>query len=302
MESLSEWISENKKTLNNMILILFFLLIVNCNASYGISVPPVVKAYDPDTLCLAGSSGYFSFSLASIMDNTPSDVVYEWTLQGYDKKWHTSEKRKRIHYMGLNPGSYLLTVRAFSSSHRKEFVQKKLLVLVHSESKEGRSLLFLYVVLLLLGIALIWLHASFFLKRISKGLIKEKVPLELEGKGYTDEDKEFIEKVERVLDEHYCDSHFNLSKLYQEIGMSRSSFNTKWKALGREVPRMYISRARFEKAKKLLHTTSDSITKVAEDCGFCDAKYFREVFKSEFGITPSEFRKSRMTCPEEEKQ
>lgn len=52
----------------------------------------------------------------------------------------------------------------------------------------------------------------------------------------------------------------------------------------------YILRFRIEQAKELLRDPSLKIYEVAEKTGFHAAKYFASVFKTEVGVTPSEFR------------
>ena len=48
---------------------------------------------------------------------------------------------------------------------------------------------------------------------------------------------------------------------------------------------------RIEKAKKLLLSTSLSVTEIAEHTGYGDYRVFTKVFKKTEGITPSQFRR-----------
>lgn len=64
------------------------------------------------------------------------------------------------------------------------------------------------------------------------------------------------------------------------MGMSRTSFYNKLKALTDQAPSDYIRFIRLEQAAQLLKEGQHSITEIAEMTGFCDSKYFREVFKS----------------------
>ena len=56
--------------------------------------------------------------------------------------------------------------------------------------------------------------------------------------------------------------------------------------------RQYIIAYRLKRAKKLLELTDKSAAEIAEECGFTDASYFAKIFKSNFGITPKEYRNS----------
>ena len=44
-------------------------------------------------------------------------------------------------------------------------------------------------------------------------------------------------------------------------------------------------------ATKLLKEQKHTITEIAEMTGFSDAKYFREVFKKHFNVSPSQYAK-----------
>ena len=47
----------------------------------------------------------------------------------------------------------------------------------------------------------------------------------------------------------------------------------------------------FHELKKLLKEQKHTITEIAEMTGFSDAKYFREVFKKHFNVSPSQYAK-----------
>ncbi len=55
----------------------------------------------------------------------------------------------------------------------------------------------------------------------------------------------------------------------------------------------YINRQRLSYAKTLLKTTRDSILNIALRVGFQNVTYFNRIFKKEFHITPSEYRKEK---------
>ena len=56
-------------------------------------------------------------------------------------------------------------------------------------------------------------------------------------------------------------------------------------------PLQYINKARIEKAKLLLKSTSLSITEITEKTGFGDIYHFSRSFKNYTGYSPSDFRK-----------
>ena len=54
----------------------------------------------------------------------------------------------------------------------------------------------------------------------------------------------------------------------------------------------YINKQRFTKAKFLLKKTNDTIINIAMLCGFNNVTYFNRLFKKNFKMTPSEYRKT----------
>jgi YesN/AraC family two-component response regulator len=53
----------------------------------------------------------------------------------------------------------------------------------------------------------------------------------------------------------------------------------------------YVVRCRLKRAQHLLLKTDKKIDEISEEIGYIDYRYFRNLFKKEFGLTPSEYRK-----------
>ena len=54
--------------------------------------------------------------------------------------------------------------------------------------------------------------------------------------------------------------------------------------------RQYVIFYRLKAARRMLEVTGKTVNEIAEQLGFTDASYFTKVFKSEFGVTPKEYR------------
>lgn len=54
----------------------------------------------------------------------------------------------------------------------------------------------------------------------------------------------------------------------------------------------YVNQKRVEHGVFLLNTTDMQIQMIAQQCGIPDINYFTRIFKKQYGITPSEYRKS----------
>jgi len=62
----------------------------------------------------------------------------------------------------------------------------------------------------------------------------------------------------------------------------------------------YLIRSRLSRAKTLLLKTNKKINEISQEVGYVDYRYFRNLFKKEFGLTPSEFRRQNgVAAPED---
>lgn len=103
-------------------------------------------------------------------------------------------------------------------------------------------------------------------------------------------DWKFIASVRENVEKNMADPDFTVDMLCSLHHMSRSSFYNKVKALTDCSPADYVRLIRMQCAARMLKEGERSITEIADMTGFCDAKYFREVFRKHFGVSPSEYR------------
>ncbi|RHJ51710.1 response regulator [Bacteroides sp. AM10-21B] len=107
----------------------------------------------------------------------------------------------------------------------------------------------------------------------------------------TDLDWKFIASIKKHVEDNMDSPTFNIDVLCNLLNMSRTSFYNKLKALTDQSPGDYVRLIRLKHAMKLLKEQRYTITEVAEMTGFSDAKYFREVFKKHFNVSPSQYAK-----------
>lgn len=104
-------------------------------------------------------------------------------------------------------------------------------------------------------------------------------------------DWKFISTVNKHIEQNIANLDFTVDSLCELQNMSRSSFYNKLKALTGQAPADYIRLYRLKRAAELLKEGSHSVSEIAEMTGFCDGKYFREVFKKHFNVSPSKYGK-----------
>jgi len=85
-----------------------------------------------------------------------------------------------------------------------------------------------------------------------------------------------------------------LESLARTCNMSVSTFQRRWNEAMGTTPARYALGRRLQEACRLLVETRDSISEIANACGFEDAFYFSRCFRRQFGIQPRNYRKEHL--------
>ena len=119
-----------------------------------------------------------------------------------------------------------------------------------------------------------------------------------------DIDWKFIANVKKNVEDNIDNPALTVDVLCSLMGMSRTSFYNKLRALTDQAPGDYIRLIRLKRAVQLLKEDTHTITEIAEMTGFSDAKYFREVFKKHYNVSPVNMakRKKQLVRKEEKKK
>jgi transcriptional regulator GlxA family with amidase domain len=93
------------------------------------------------------------------------------------------------------------------------------------------------------------------------------------------------------VEEHLSDQDFDIQSFSQTMGVSRAQLFRKFKALTSATPVRFIQTMRLQHAAQLLVESQLSITQICFEVGFNYPSYFAELFHSQFGVSPKEYRK-----------
>ena len=74
------------------------------------------------------------------------------------------------------------------------------------------------------------------------------------------------------------------------MGLGRSQFYRKIKALTNHSPVELLRKLRLKRSRELLLTTEKTISEVAYEVGFTSPAYFTRCYREAFGETPTEMR------------
>ena len=107
-------------------------------------------------------------------------------------------------------------------------------------------------------------------------------------------EEQFLENLKLIIQENIDDPEFTMEWLSHKAGLSRSQLYRKVKIASGLSISIFVRKVRLEEAQKLLKDTSISISEISYKCGIASPQNFTKYFTSEFGCTPSEYRKSQL--------
>lgn len=104
-------------------------------------------------------------------------------------------------------------------------------------------------------------------------------------------DNEFIEKVRSIIEQNIDSDKIDVSFIAEKMNMSHSTLYRKIKALSNISVNEFIRKIRISNAEKLLLSGKYTISEISYMVGINSVTYFRQCFKDEFGMAPSEYIK-----------
>lgn len=109
----------------------------------------------------------------------------------------------------------------------------------------------------------------------------------------TSKDEAFLKEIIDIVENGMVDIEFNIDSVAESIGMGRTTFYKKFKSLTNLAPVEFVREMRLKRAKQFLDANGQNISEIAYAVGFNSAKYFSTCFKDEYGVSPSEYLKSK---------
>ncbi len=102
-------------------------------------------------------------------------------------------------------------------------------------------------------------------------------------------DKMFIDKALRVVENHLADTNFNINVFANEMKISRIQLYRKFSAITKQTVYEFIQNIKFKKATDMLVHENKSVSEVANAIGYTEATNFIRAFSKHFGVTPSKY-------------
>lgn len=116
--------------------------------------------------------------------------------------------------------------------------------------------------------------------------------------GLNEVDREFVEKLTKVITDNIPSEAVDVNFVAATMGMSTSTLYRKVKAVTGVSPNEYIRKVKMQMAENLILDGHYTLSEIAYKVGINSLHYFRQCFKDEFGMTPSDYLK-RLTDAED---
>ncbi len=99
-----------------------------------------------------------------------------------------------------------------------------------------------------------------------------------------------IRRAQDLFEKNYR-NQFNIDRLARDLGMSRRTFERRFKTVTGDSPLQYLQRVRVEAAKRIMETENRSFAEIVYAVGYEDVSFFRKIFTQITGLTPGTYRR-----------
>lgn len=108
-----------------------------------------------------------------------------------------------------------------------------------------------------------------------------------------DQELGLVNEIVAYLVSNSLNEEFSIEKMGADLGMSRTNFFNRVKAITGHSPSRLVMNFRLKKAAILLEGKRTNITEIAFEVGFSSTAYFTKCFKEQFSKSPSQYMKMK---------
>ena len=91
------------------------------------------------------------------------------------------------------------------------------------------------------------------------------------------------------------EDELSLDEMAQSVGLSTAHFARMFRKSTGQTPHQFVLRQRLERAKLMLRAPDARVLDVAVACGFKTQQHFAQVFRDLWGVSPTEYRRARVS-------
>lgn len=121
----------------------------------------------------------------------------------------------------------------------------------------------------------------------------EQKNIENERKNLNKLDQEFLDKVTTIIEENLSMEKMDVAFIADKMCMSHSTLYRKIKGLTEMSVNEYVRKIKMKKGMELINEGKFSLAEISDLTGFSSVAYFRQCFKDEYGMAPTEYLKRK---------
>ncbi len=225
--------------------------------------------------------------VAAVDLTAPEQVLYSYKLEGADKEWNHLGNQNSISIPPQRPGRYTLRIRSTNGAGLEVDNEKAFTIVVRRQFLQTGWAGLLY--LLIAGLVVFLMTRKQNRRRAAEPEEPEESPL---LRGLHGDDRRFVETFTRFLDDRLDDGSLDVPQMCDAMNVSRSVLFERCKTLLGTTPASFLRRMRLERAQELIREGGRTMTEVSYAVGINDPHYFSKIFKKEFGVKPTDYRRT----------
>jgi DNA-binding response OmpR family regulator len=115
----------------------------------------------------------------------------------------------------------------------------------------------------------------------------------IKSMAHTKSDEAFLDKINEFIFQHLDEQDLDVDKLARQMNMSRPTLFRKIKSIADMTPSELVNITRLKKAAELLAEGDYKVYEVSDMVGFSSQTAFGRSFLKQFGMTPTEYQRSK---------
>ena len=227
--------------------------------------------------------------MAAVDLTAPEQVLYSYKLDGADEDWNHLGNQNTISIPPMRPGRYTLRIRSTNGAGLEVDNERVFNIMVRRQFLQTGWAGLVYLLLASLS--------AFILTRRLNRRGEEK-PEAAENPllhGLHGDDRRFVESFTGFLSSRLDDGALDVPQMCAAMNVSRSVLFERCRTLLGTTPASFLRRMRLQRAQELIREGGRTMTEVSYAVGFNDPHYFSKIFKKEFGVKPTDYRRTTTT-------
>lgn len=258
-----------------------------------------------DVIRLTHRQSNFEIFFSSDSYQEPEKSCYAYRMRGLSDKWNLLPQGQRsVAFFDLGAGTYTFELKAANNDGiwGDKVISLRFKIVSHPFLSVWAYII--YIIVLSVSGFLVWSYIE-HRKKFKKELDQKQAELtELYSKKYvagpseivvTSIDDELLKKALDCIERNMDNSDYGVEDFVSDMAMGRTALYQRINNITGQSIKEFIQDIRLKRSVDLLEESDKTISEISYMTGFVNPKHFSTIFKRNYGVTPSEYRKSHCT-------